>query len=305
MRGWPGGGTSRPRSSWTSSRRSSPRERARRGRQEFVAALAALSERTLVVTGLRADFYSHALNYPALARALQERQIVVGPMSAGQLRRAIVEPAHKAGLDVEDGLVEVLLADMRPYGAAGPGAGGHPGRPAAEGAPLTGFTGYVHAVAFSPSGRLLAAGSADKTVRLCDVSDPARPRLASKPLTGPADIVNSLAFSPDGKELAAAVGNDDKVWRWNIANPVKPAPLTRLRGATNWIMAVAFSPGGQVLAEGGSDDKVRLWSTATGAPLAVIPEPQPVTSLTWDGPGLLVAGDADGYVRPGACRYRN
>src|SRR5262249_38657207 len=71
------------------------------------------------------DFYSHALNYPALARSLQERQIVVGPMPAGQLRRAIVEPAHKAGLDISGGLVELLLADMRPYGAAGPGAGGH------------------------------------------------------------------------------------------------------------------------------------------------------------------------------------
>jgi transcriptional regulator with XRE-family HTH domain len=95
------------------------------GRQEFVAALAALAEHTLVVAGLRADFYSHALNYPALAHSLQERQIVVGPMPADQLRRAIVEPAHKAGLNIENGLVEVLLADMRPYGAAGPGAGGH------------------------------------------------------------------------------------------------------------------------------------------------------------------------------------
>ena len=84
------------------------------GRQEFVAALAALAEHTLVVTGLRADFYSHALNYPALAHSLQERQIVVGPMPADQLRRAIVEPAHKAGLNIENGLVEVLLADMRP-----------------------------------------------------------------------------------------------------------------------------------------------------------------------------------------------
>jgi len=99
------------------------------GRQEFVAALAALAEHTLVVTGLRADFYSHALNYPALAHSLQERQIVVGPMPADQLRRAIVEPAHKAGLNIENGLVEVLLADMRPYGAAGPGAGGHEALP--------------------------------------------------------------------------------------------------------------------------------------------------------------------------------
>src|SRR5262249_47554781 len=94
-------------------------------RQEFVGALAALSEHTLVVAGLRTDFYGHALSYPALARSLQERQIVVGPMSLDQLLRAIVAPAHKAGLDSSGGLVEVLLADMRPYGPAGPGAGGH------------------------------------------------------------------------------------------------------------------------------------------------------------------------------------
>ena len=85
----------------------------------FVAALSALSEHTLVVLGLRADFYAHALGYPGLARALQERQIVVGPMSADQLRRAIVEPARKAGRDVEDGMVEVLLAGHAPARRAG------------------------------------------------------------------------------------------------------------------------------------------------------------------------------------------
>jgi hypothetical protein len=77
------------------------------------------------VIGLRADFYGHALLYPELARSLQDRQIVVGPMSASQLRRAIVEPARKAGLDIEDGMVELLLADMRPPGAPGPAAAGH------------------------------------------------------------------------------------------------------------------------------------------------------------------------------------
>jgi WD40 repeat protein/transcriptional regulator with XRE-family HTH domain len=94
-------------------------------RQEFVTALSALSGTTLVVLGLRADFYGHALRYPELARSLQDRQIVVGPMSAGQLRRAVVEPARKAGLDIEDGMVELLLADMRPPGAPGPAAAGH------------------------------------------------------------------------------------------------------------------------------------------------------------------------------------
>lgn len=33
-------------------------------RREFIGALSALSEHTLVVLGLRADFYGHALDYP-------------------------------------------------------------------------------------------------------------------------------------------------------------------------------------------------------------------------------------------------
>ena len=94
-------------------------------RQEFVTALSVLSGTTLVVLGLRADFYGHALRYPELARSLQDRQIVVGPMSASQLRRAVVEPARKAGLDIEDGMVELLLADMRPPAGPGPAAAGH------------------------------------------------------------------------------------------------------------------------------------------------------------------------------------
>lgn len=64
-----------------------------------------------VVLGLRADFYSRALRYPRLAAALQQGQVPVGPMTPAQLREVIVEPARLAGLELEDGLVELLLAD--------------------------------------------------------------------------------------------------------------------------------------------------------------------------------------------------
>jgi WD40 repeat protein len=93
-------------------------------RQAFIKALCALSGRVVVVLALRADFYDRALRYPELAAALQERQVVLGPMSQAQVRSAIVEPARLARLDVEDGLVEVLLRELAPRTANGgePGA---------------------------------------------------------------------------------------------------------------------------------------------------------------------------------------
>ena len=73
-----------------------------------------LAKAALVVLALRADFYSHALRYPGLAAALQSRHVVLGPMTAAQVRRAITEPARLARVDVEEGLVGLLLHDLTP-----------------------------------------------------------------------------------------------------------------------------------------------------------------------------------------------
>jgi WD40 repeat protein/transcriptional regulator with XRE-family HTH domain len=88
-------------------------------RREFAAELGELAKAALVILALRADFYGHALRYPGLAAALQARQVVLGPMSAEQVRRAIVEPARLARLDVEEGLVGLLLRDLAPPEIAG------------------------------------------------------------------------------------------------------------------------------------------------------------------------------------------
>ena len=81
-------------------------------------ALAGLENGALrVVAGMRADFYPDALRWPVLASALQENQVAVGPMTDDELRQVIVEPARLAGIDIESGLVDLLLRDLTPAGA--------------------------------------------------------------------------------------------------------------------------------------------------------------------------------------------
>ncbi|MBB5079471.1 NACHT and WD repeat domain-containing protein [Nonomuraea endophytica] len=84
-------------------------------RRVFIQALHAACSaggRALVVLGLRADFYGHCLRYPQLADALRERQQLLEPMTADQLREAILAPARAVGLRPEPGLAEIMLRDL-------------------------------------------------------------------------------------------------------------------------------------------------------------------------------------------------
>lgn len=66
----------------------------------------------LVVYGLRSDFYTPCAGFPQLRDALQHGQVLVGPMTQDELREAILFPARAVGLEVEPGLIEVLLRDL-------------------------------------------------------------------------------------------------------------------------------------------------------------------------------------------------
>ncbi|MGW1517178.1 nSTAND1 domain-containing NTPase [Streptomyces sp. NPDC002287] len=83
-------------------------------RSRFVTELVAAARRPgsgcRVVLGVRADFYGHCTRHPELVDVLREAQVVVGPMSAAELRRAVVEPARRAGLTVEGSLQATLVA---------------------------------------------------------------------------------------------------------------------------------------------------------------------------------------------------
>ncbi|MFC3448306.1 nSTAND1 domain-containing NTPase [Amycolatopsis speibonae] len=84
-------------------------------REAFLAALvtaaSSATSHTRVVVGLRADFFAHCCAHSDLAQAMNDAQLVVGPMTSEQLRTAVTGPAIDAGLSVESALLAEVLAE--------------------------------------------------------------------------------------------------------------------------------------------------------------------------------------------------
>ncbi|GAB1824475.1 hypothetical protein HerbRD11066_76390 [Herbidospora sp. RD11066] len=116
---------------------------------------------------------------------------------------------------------------------------------------LGGHAGDVRAVAFSPDGRLLATGGADRVIRLWD---PVKAAPAGPALLGHTGDVLSVAFSPDGSVLAS--GDASGVIRfWDVASG-RPLGTYHGRAPADGApafaaSALAFSPDGGTLVGGG------------------------------------------------------
>ena len=80
--------------------------------EQLAAAARDPERRALVVVSLRADFYGRFASYPRFAGPLSRSHVLVGPMDRDELARAIEQPAARAGLELEPGLVDALVSDV-------------------------------------------------------------------------------------------------------------------------------------------------------------------------------------------------
>ena len=145
---------------------------------------------------------------------------------------------------------------------------------------LSGHSGFVMSVAFSPDGKILASASSDGKIKLWDTDS--RKEIAQ--LSGHSKAVHSVAFSPDGKRLAAAWGIDIKLW--DVANKKEIATLT---GHGLFVSSVAFNPDGKILASGSCDGKIKLWDTDSKKEIATLSEDDWVYSVAFSPNGKILA----------------
>ncbi|MCI0537275.1 MAG: serine/threonine protein kinase [Verrucomicrobiales bacterium] len=157
----------------------------------------------------------------------------------------------------------------------------------------------IAAMRVAPNGKWLATADRNGNVALFDYAE--RKQIAF--LSAFTQIApqgslferRALAISPDSQMVAVGVGNDVALWN---ARTFEQGAI--LRGHSNYVMYLAFSPDGGLLASGGRDGTARLWKLASTTPdvIAVLPGTKMVCSFAFSDDGVLLAfGVGEASVR--------
>ncbi len=160
---------------------------------------------------------------------------------------------------------------------------------------LGGHHGNVNALACSPDGAHLFAGSGENVlfgeIKEWNVADGSLVRV----LAGHKDAVYALAVSPDGNTLASG-SYDQKIKLWDIATGRE---IKTLSGHNGCIFGLAFRPDGKILASASADHTVKLWDVAGGARRDTLSQPlKDVYALAFSPDGKrLFAGGVDNRIR--------
>jgi len=163
-----------------------------------------------------------------------------------------------------------------------------------------GHTAEITSVAFSPDGRYICSASEDTTAKVWNLTTGEEVYT----LSGNHDVVLNVAFSPDGNYILTTtdLGGVAKLWdtarghevwafgRGELGNGAAFSPdgqyiisnsnqndyfvkiwevstglaVHTLRGHSNWVYSVAFSPDGKYALTGSADNTAKLWEVATG-----------------------------------------
>jgi glucose repression regulatory protein TUP1 len=185
----------------------------------------------------------------------------------------------------------------------------------------------ITSLAISPSGKIIAAGSLDRTIRLWDAVD----GTLLETLEGHRDSVYSVAFSPDGKSLVSgSLDKTIKVWQLDqnagsdshaagaadtmVSVPQKSTCKYTILGHKDYVLSVAVTlPDSRWIVSGSKDRSVQFWDSQSGTTqlmlqghknsvisVAVCPA---VTLQDKQQPMIFATGSGDSRVRIWSYQY--
>lgn len=139
-------------------------------------------------------------------------------------------------------------------------------------------------VAFSPDGRIVAAGDFWKQIWLWDTETGEQKMV----LKGAGSFVR---FSPDGKLLVTA--GETTPTLWELPSGAKKLSFEG-HGSSGFftsrdVRALAFSPDSKMVISGAVDGSVRVWDVATGKVLRTLDEQESITSVIFSHDGNILA----------------
>ena len=147
-----------------------------------------------------------------------------------------------------------------------------------------GHMAIIRGIAFTPDGKQLVSAGDDKVIRVWDLTSgkTVRTMRGEIALGGPGEIL-AMTLSPDGKWLA--VGGDFRIptaTEFQGSEGTQPIRLydfksgkivVLLKGHTDVIRSLAFSPDGSKLISGSGDNTAIIWDTGVRSG-AQVPEPK-------------------------------
>lgn len=151
----------------------------------------------------------------------------------------------------------------------------------------------VNSVIFTPDGQTMISGGSDRTINFWRVAD----GTLLQTLNTNAPFVHEsaiewLSINRDASLLASCSYKLVQLWDLPSGN------MRKLNGHTDWVVAVAFSPNGNLLASASFDSTVRIWNPADGSLIKVITGTgqQRCVAFSPDG-SLLAAASGANIIR--------
>ena len=136
-----------------------------------------------------------------------------------------------------------------------------------------GHTGPVRSVVFHPNNRIIASGSADRSIRLWNVETQSRVLT----LTQESDVT-ALAFSPDGRWLSSGtLTGAVKIWDWQSGRLVHT-----LSGHEELVTSIAFTPDSQKIISASGDHTLKVWQVSSGVRYLTVNTGQFVQAIALD-----------------------